>query len=119
MKEDEAKIGLTSEQARELFELSHNYMGQMGFDVSNPEVWFAQHLGNYLSMLALDAEIENSGHSVKKSVGLRRETMTAFESYLGHPPTADDLLNPLSQATGKIDDAIADAVRRDIKRLRA
>ena len=117
MKKDEGKVGLTSEQARAVFELSHNYVRHLGFDVSKPEVWFGNHLGNYLSMLAVDAEIENSGHRVKKSVGLRRDTLKAFENYLGHPPTADDLLNPLSQAMGKIDDAIADAIRRDIKRL--
>jgi hypothetical protein len=117
MRKDEKKIGLTPELAYKIFKLSYSYTDKLGYDVSTPNVWLVHTIGLYLLMLAEAAETENKGQKSNKIARLRRETLKDLEEYFGRPPTAADLLNPVSQALGKVDDAIADAIDRDIKRL--
>jgi hypothetical protein len=61
------KIGLTSEQVRELLEMSDKFGKLVGNNISDPNVWFGHQLNNYLTTLALEAEFENIGRSTKKA----------------------------------------------------
>jgi hypothetical protein len=114
MKELEEKIGLTTEQARHLIELSQRYEKRLSSDASSPKFQFGNYLASYLSRLAIDAEIENKDYKLKKSDSIRRSLIKDCSRYLGYAPTPDDLLRYISQLLGEIDDTTTDAIRRDL-----
>jgi hypothetical protein len=119
MNEKNDSIGLTQEQSKQLGELAERFHSTLGKDIQDPDTWFGNHLSSYLRGLWVDAEIELSGHRVRKSTKLRRDAMLAFKNYFGRPATADDLLNRLSSAVGKINDEVSEAIRRDVERLQS
>jgi hypothetical protein len=92
MSSDPSSIGLSEQQAGQSVQLWNEYQSRIGFNVSDPAVWFGNHLSNCLSALCLDAPVENHRLKTRRSIQLRRDSMLAFESYLGRTPTVDDLV---------------------------
>jgi hypothetical protein len=113
-----ASIGLSDDQARELMQLRFSYQDRIGYNLSDPAVWFGNHLSNYLSALYLEATAENHHHTMRRVPKLRRSTLAAFASYLKRPPTADDLIAELGRFV-TVPEFAAEAIRLDVQRLLA
>jgi hypothetical protein len=118
MKNEENKIGLTTDQARKLIELSEECMKMVVSEESDVDQDFKKYLGRYLSALAIDAESENKNYNLRKMVSVRKKAIKAINNYLGYSPTADDLLNRLFSIAGNIDYPIANAIKQDINQLK-
>jgi hypothetical protein len=118
------QIGLTLQQIHDLRQLADRLRDTKG-NLADNDVWFARYVGIYFARLALDAATEKlpqrqpeDGISARVTPEVRRATLTVLENSLGRKLTADDLLDQL-KAVGTVDDAVADALRGDIERLRA
>lgn len=117
-------IGLTLQQIHDLRQLADQLRDTKG-DITDNGVWFARYVGIYFARLALDAATEklpqrqpDHGISTRVIPDARWATLGLLQNSLGRKLTADDLLNQLKPA-GPIDDAVADAVRSDIDRLKS
>lgn len=116
MSRDPTVFSLTDNQINELLELREQYQLSIGYDISDPVVWFRNHLSGYLSTLALAATVENHKLRFRNLSPLRIDSMRAFESYLGRQPTAEDLIQELSLFT-TVPDYLAEAINRDVAQL--
>jgi hypothetical protein len=119
----EPMIGLTLEQIHDLRQLADRLRGTAGH-IADQDVWFARYVGVYFARLAVDAATEklpvrNVENEISTRVipEVRRATLILLENSLGRKLTPADLLNRLKTA-GSVDDAVAEAVRGDIDRLR-
>src|SRR4051812_35094080 len=110
---DPANTGLSLAQADEVMRLRQEYQSRVGHRVSDPDVWYRNHLALYLGLLALDAASEGHGPVTRRAAGMRRDSAHAFASYLEHQATAEDLISELSREI-TVPDFLAEAIRRDI-----
>jgi hypothetical protein len=72
---EDVPVDLSAEQASELMKLRAIYSNAIGHNISDPTVWFGNHINNYLSALALDATIDAHGLQMQKSTHTRRDTL--------------------------------------------
>lgn len=115
-------IKLSETQRHELEEMRKQYQATIGFDVSDPAVWFGTHLSSYITGLLLDLESEHVGSKTgttriqKQAAKIRRDTLIAFQNYFGRKPLAEDIIQELARVL-TVPDYIAEAIRQDFQRL--
>ena len=110
MNSDDVTVDLTEAQASELMDLMHQYDAAIGHNMTDPAVWFGNHVSMYVKALALDATMEAHGFRMRKSIGTRRSSLQACENYLGWAPSARDILGEVSRLVA-VPPYIADAIR--------
>ena len=74
-------------------------------------------LVNYLHSLLAEAEISKSHKNYKQIATIHRKEVELFGARSGRPPRPEeDIINPLKEVVGEIDEGIVEAIRRDFER---
>jgi hypothetical protein len=111
-------VGLTDEQASEVMKLRNQHQSAIGFRVDDADVWFGCHVCNYLASLCLEAAARKQPRLRSQSAAARRDSLTAFQSYLQRPAEAEDIIKELSK-TVTVPGYLLEVVRNDFASLRA
>ncbi len=99
------------EISEKLFKLAADYKALIKYDN-----FFENHIGNYLSSLALKVELEKTGRNTARINNLRRTTLKAFENHLHREAIAEDIISEISIKI-PIDKLLADAIRDDFSNM--
>jgi hypothetical protein len=121
----EVRPGLTVDQARELRQLADQLRDKLGNNISQPDVLFGQHVANYFTSLAIDSAaekispppaVEDTGISMRMAAPKRMIALVFLQRSLGRSLVPADLLDRL-KPIGPVEDAVAEALRRDIEEM--
>jgi hypothetical protein len=118
MAKSDDDVDLTDEQASEVMKLRNEHQSAIGFRVENADVWFGCHVCNYLASLCLEAAARKQPRLRRRAAAGRRDSLTAFQSYLERPAQAEDVINELAK-TVTVPGYLLEVVREDFASLRA
>jgi hypothetical protein len=121
-KPDGKSADLTHKQIAEMSALAFSVLRKIGHDFSKPSVWLLGSICIYLGALQLSFAVTTEKEKTRATVGkssikLRKQMLSNIEKYLGHPPTADELIAALKEHEA-VPKAIAKAIAEDIERLK-